>query len=174
MSTESKSPSSTALNRGLRLAAIAYVIGFIAHTADHARRGLSASPEPVIWIGTAGSMLAAVIVTLIVTGHFRARLVAAVGAAAHGIGIAAVHGFPQWGPLSDPLPGGRLDLGTWVAVAAEIGGAGFLAATAWSQLRNDPLGRALNDYESEHGAPTDAELEEARGALGLGGTNDGG
>jgi hypothetical protein len=120
--------------RALRLATIAYMVGFTAHTADHARRGLAASPESVIWIGTAGSMLAAVIVTLIVVGHHRAPLIAATGAAAHGLGVAAVHLFPKWGPLSDPLTGGGLDAGTWAAVSAEIVGAAILAVTAWGEL----------------------------------------
>ncbi len=68
-------------------------------------------------------MLVAVIATVVLTNHRTAPLIAGVGALAHGIGVALSHLLPKWGSLSDPLPGGNVDLGTWIAVIGEIAGA---------------------------------------------------
>jgi hypothetical protein len=123
MSTQSHSGGrlATAVRQmSLRTATALYCVGFLIHNADHARRSVAASPEPVVWAGTFVAMLTAVIVTLVVVGHRHAALSAAVGGAAIAIGVSVSHLLPKWGPLSDPLPGGRVDAFTWFAVLAEI------------------------------------------------------
>jgi hypothetical protein len=107
----------------LRIALAVYLLGFVIHTSDHARRGIAAVPEGVVWIGTAGSMLVAVIATVVLTNHSTAPWIAGLGGLAHGFGVAMSHLLPKWGSLSDPLPGGNVDLATWIAVFGEIAGA---------------------------------------------------
>jgi hypothetical protein len=106
-----------------KVALMVYLVGFVIHTSDHARRGIAAVPEGVVWIGTAGSMLVAAIATVVLTNHRSAPLIAGFGGLAHGIGVALSHLLPKWGQLSDPLPGGDVDLATWTAVLGEIVGA---------------------------------------------------
>jgi hypothetical protein len=122
----------------LRRAAMVYGIGFLIHNADHARRTIAASPEPVVWAGTAVAMLTTVIFTLIAVRHRHAPTVAAFGATLIAFGVAASHLLPKWGFLSDPLPGGNVDAWTWVAVLSEITGAIVLALVAFrvQKVRN--------------------------------------
>jgi hypothetical protein len=116
-------PLSPNAQHQLRTALTGYLLGFVIHTSDHARRGIAVVPEGVVWIGTAGSMLVAVIATVVLTNHRNAPLIAGFGGLTHGIGVALSHLLPKWGSLSDPLPGGNVDLGTWMAVIGEIAGA---------------------------------------------------
>lgn len=60
-------------------------------------------------------------------------------------------------------------LGVAIRAAAEQRGSSisqWFAEAAADRLRNELLDGALSTYESEHGAFTHAELEEARAALG--------
>jgi hypothetical protein len=122
-STSKLRPQSAQVMRQLRLALTMYLAGFVIHTGDHARRGIAVVPEGVVWIGTAGSMLVAIIATVVLTNHSTAPWIAGFGGLAHGVGVALSHLLPKWGPLSDPLPGGNVDLATWIAVLGEIAGA---------------------------------------------------
>jgi hypothetical protein len=119
----------------LRVGLTVYLVGFVIHTADHARRGISVVPEGVVWIGTAGSMLVAVIATVVLTDHAAAPAIAGFGAFAHGVGVALSHLLPKWGPLSDPLPGGSVDLATWIAVFSEISGALLLSVVGFGAFQ---------------------------------------
>jgi hypothetical protein len=121
----------------LRRATAVYSVLFLIHNADHARRGIDASPEPVVWIGTAAAMLTSALVMIVVLHHQLAPLFCAASGAAIAIGVSFSHLLPKWGPLSDPLPGGRVDTYTWIAVVGEILGAAYLAAVAWRILRNE-------------------------------------
>jgi len=116
----------------LRPAAAVFVAGFLLHNADHARRGIDAVTDHVVWAGTAVAVVAAVIITLVVTDHPQAPLVAAAGGLGIAVGVGATHLLPDWGVLSDPL----LDLSatSWIAVLAEIGGALLLGITAARQV----------------------------------------
>jgi hypothetical protein len=128
-------PIRSEADRLLRKGAVIYGFGFLLHNADHARRTIAASPEAVVWAGTATAMLTTVIFTLIAVRHPRAGLVSAVSAAMIAIGVSAVHLLPKWGFLSDPLPGGDVYILTWVAVLAEIGGAIALAGFAFRSTK---------------------------------------
>lgn len=105
----------------LKGAATVFVVGFLLHNADHARRGIDAITDHVVWAGTAVAMVAAVILTLVYTDHPAAAMAAAAGGLGIAVGVSATHLLPDWGVLSDPL----LDLSatSWVAVLAEIAGA---------------------------------------------------
>jgi hypothetical protein len=115
----------------LRRATAIYSLLFLIHNADHARRGIDASPEPVVWIGTAAAMLTSAIVMIVVLRHQLAPMFCAASGAAIALGVSFSHLLPKWGPLSDPLPGGRVDAITWIAVVGEILGAAYLAIVAW-------------------------------------------
>lgn len=116
-----------------------YAVAFMMHNADHARRGIAATPEAVVWAGTGVAMLSAVIVTLVLTRHHLAPLAAALGGAFIAVSVSASHLLPDWGPLSDPLPGGHLDAITWSAVTAEVVAAAVLATVGlrvWRQVQS--------------------------------------
>jgi uncharacterized protein (DUF1778 family) len=62
------------------------------------------------------------------------------------------------------------DLGAAVRAAAEHRGTSvsqWLAEAAADRLRNELLDAALTDYETEHGAFTEAELADAAKTLGV-------
>jgi hypothetical protein len=131
------------LTRGpsLRMATAIYAVGFLIHNADHARRTVAAVPEPVVWAGTVVAMLSSVLITLVVIRHQHAALFAATGGAAIAIGVSLSHLLPKWSTLSDPLPGGRVDMFTWFAVLAEIAGAIVLSVAGFSEVnRNSRVG----------------------------------
>jgi hypothetical protein len=120
--------------------------GFIVHNADHARRGLEVVDEGVVWGGTIVAMLLAVMLTLVAVRHDAAPAVAAVGAFTIVFGVAASHLLPEWGPLSDPLPGGDVDAATWIAVLAEITGAGLVGVVALRILRRNDYAFAITGW----------------------------
>lgn len=125
-------------DRSLGVAALLYGGAFVVHNADHARRGIEATPEALVWAGTGIAMLTAVILTMIAVRHPQASLFAAAGGATIAVGVTLSHMLPKWGPLSDPLPGGRVDAFTWFAVIGEIAGAIVLALAGLRALRTAP------------------------------------
>ena len=60
----------------LRVASIAFAIGFSVHAFDHARRGLNSAPTRVIAIGTIQGALAVLAVWLVLRGHHRGPIAA--------------------------------------------------------------------------------------------------
>ena len=120
--------------RRLTMATGIYIACFALHNADHARRGVQASPEPVMWAGTAVAMLSATLVTLVVVRHRLAPICCAVGGTAIATGVMLSHLLPKWGVLSDPVLVGGIDGWTRVAVMSEIMGAAVLAAAGWRSL----------------------------------------
>ena len=126
------------MSLSMKAAGSLFVAGFVVHNADHARRGVDAVTDHVVWAGTFVAIAAAVILTLVFTDHPEAPLAAAAGGFGIAVGVSATHLLPDWGVLSDPL----LDLSatSWVAVLAEIVGAialGFsgLRAGSWTSPR---------------------------------------
>lgn len=122
-------------HRPLRVAALLLTAGFVVHNADHARRGLDAITDHVVWGGTVVAMVAAAVLTLVATRHPLAPFAAAAGGLAIAVGVSATHLLPGWGALSDPLPGGAVDGLTWVAVLAEVAGAAALGVTGLRIVR---------------------------------------
>lgn len=107
-------------DRTLRFATLAFVAAFIIHNADHARRGVDASPEPVVWAGIAVAMLTAALVTLVATRHGAGPRAAAIVGAAIAIGVAVTHLTPSASPLTDPLTVSGISPLSWIAVLGEI------------------------------------------------------
>ena len=120
----------------LKGAAWLFAASWCVHTADHARRGLAASPEAVTWAGTLVALLAAVAITLILTGHAVAPMVAAVVFPSIAVGVSLSHLPPSWGPLSDPiLVESATDVWSIPAVLVEIAAAAWLGAIAFRIVR---------------------------------------
>ena len=128
--------STSRRERDLHLALLLYATCFVAHNADHARRGVAASPEPVVWAGTAVAMMSAALATLILTKHRLAPVASFVGGTTIAIGVSLTHYLPKWGVLSDPVLTSWADSWTRVAVSLEITGAALLAVTALSVVRS--------------------------------------
>ena len=110
------------------------------HTVDHARRGVDATTDAVVWAGTAVAIIAAVSITLVLARHPTAPFVAAVVFGATAVGVSLTHLLPEWGVLSDPiLVDSTTDRWSVVAVGLEIAAAAWLFGVAWQVLR-------ANDY----------------------------
>lgn len=139
-------PNDAADHRTLRRGALVFAGGFLVHNADHVRRHLDGISEHVVWAGTVVAMVGAVVLTLVATRHPLAPFAAAAAGFGIALGVTATHLLPQWGAFSDPLPGGDVDLATWVAVLAEVAGALVLGAAGLSILRRD--GYTLPRYQS--------------------------
>lgn len=120
---------------GLKVAAVVFTAAFLLHNADHARRGIDVVTDHVVWAGTTVAVIASVALTLIATRHRLAPFAAAVSGLAIAGGVSASHLAPRWSALSDPLPGGEVDLATWVAVLAEVVGALVLGVVGLAQVR---------------------------------------
>jgi uncharacterized membrane protein len=121
----------------LKTAGLVFLVVWAVHTADHARRGVDASSDAVVWIGTLGGLLSAVVLTLVFTRHRLAPIAAAGAGFALAAGFIAVHLLPHWSVLSDSLPDGDVDGFTWLAVLCEIAGALLLGATALRIVRRE-------------------------------------
>lgn len=141
-------------HRPLRIAALAFAAGFAVHNADHVRRGLDAITDEVNTGGLVVAMASAVILTLVATRHPLAPFAAAAGGLAIALGVSATHLLPDWGRLSDPLPGGDVDTLTWVAVLAEVSGALALGVTGLRIVRRQ--GYLLSATPSAPGGPAPA------------------
>lgn len=124
-----------AQHRRLHRAGWVFVAAFVLHNADHARRGVDAVTDEVLWGGTLVGLVAAVTLTLVFTNHRAAAFAATVAGLSIGIGVSATHLLPSWGALSDSLPSGRVDAFTWVAVLAEVLAAFGLGLAGLSVLR---------------------------------------
>ncbi len=127
----------------LKGAAWLFALSWCIHTADHARRGIAASPEGVVWVGTFVAMLATASITVIFSGHSAAPIMAATVFPAIAFGVAASHFLPEWGPLSDPILIGSVSDGWSIpAVSAEVGAAAWLGWVAFRIVRR-------NDYSHD-------------------------
>ena len=125
-------------DRYLRAAAIVYAVGLVLHTADHLRRGLDEVTPAVLWAGNVSTAIGLVTVVLVLAGHRRAPLVAALTGVPIALGVAAVHLLPSWGAVSDPFVG-RAAAGvtawSWTVVLVEIAGALMLGLVGVQMLR---------------------------------------
>jgi hypothetical protein len=119
----------------LRVATLVYPVGFVIHNADHAHRGVGATPEPVVWAGTSVAMLTAVVITFVFTRHPLAPLVAAAGGAAIAIGVAITHLTPITTVVTDPLTVRGISPLSWIAVFGEIITAAVLAIIGLRAMR---------------------------------------
>ena len=126
-------------DRRLRTAGLVFTAGFLAHNADHARRGVDAVTDHVVWAGTTVAVVAAVALTLVFTRHVLAPAVAMAAGFSIVLGVSASHLLPEWSALSDSLAQGDVDALTWAAVMAEIAGALLLCLAGLQIVRRDGL-----------------------------------
>lgn len=115
-------------DRALMSAGVLYAFGTLVHTIDHFRRGAGSVSWELVEVGTIGTVLAAVAVTLIFTRHRLAPFAALAVGLPHGLGIAAVHFLPHWSVLSDQIASTNPQLLSFVAVILEVVGALATAA----------------------------------------------
>lgn len=124
--------------RALRLAALAFAIGVGIHGVDHAIRGFTPVPTPVVIAGNL--QLAGVIATvaLVYLGHRLAPHAAVVIGLASAIGFSLAHLLPTWGWFSDsfvtPVANSGVTWFSWVTVFTEIGTALVFVAVALRTL----------------------------------------
>ena len=124
----------------LKRAAAVYAVGTALHTIDHFRRGAGSTSWETVEIGTVGTILAAIVVTLIFTEHRLAPTAAVAVEFPHGLGIAAVHWLPRWSVLSDSFFDWSAGLMSWAAVSLEIGGAIAVGIAGLLALRTSRAG----------------------------------
>ncbi|HEX2295654.1 MAG TPA: hypothetical protein VHN37_10140 [Actinomycetota bacterium] len=119
--TERIAGSRIGADGALRVAALAFAAGFSVHALDHLRRGLDASPDRVIAVGTVQGLFAVLAVWMAVTG----RRGAPVAAAVVGFGSALLFTYGHVLPVSlDSFvspPRTNVTWFSWVTAAAEIG-----------------------------------------------------
>src|SRR5258708_17590418 len=127
--------------RWLRYAAALYMVGLVAHTADHIRRGTDVISPEVFWAGLASTAIGVATVALVVAGHRLAPLAAAIAGLPIAVGVAAVHLLPHWSALSDAFPGAQGTGATALScgvVLLEIVGAAALGGGAAAIPRPTP------------------------------------
>jgi hypothetical protein len=124
----------------LKRAAWIYAIGTTLHTIDHFRRGAGSTSWELVEVGTAGTILAAIVITLILTEHRLAPTAAVSVGFAHGLGIAAVHWLPRWSVLSDSFFDWSAGPISWTAVTLEVAGAIGVGVAGAIALRRSRAG----------------------------------
>lgn len=125
-------------DRLLTAAALLYAFGFIIHTGDHLRRGLSVETTPVLVLGSVTGVLQVAAIAAVLARHRLAPLFAVAIGFPDAIGIAAVHLLPHWSSLSDAFPGAHgtgVTTLSWVAASVEIVGALVFGAAGLVALR---------------------------------------
>src|SRR6478609_4545383 len=117
-------PHAAVLDRRLWIAGIAFAVGSTVHIVDHLRRGQGSVTDLLFTMGNLALVLQVVTITLILTRHRLAPVVAVAAGFPLAIGFAAAHWLPHWSAMSDPV--WQIDSATWfsyVASTAEILGA---------------------------------------------------
>jgi len=110
--------------RQLLAAGVLFAIGSTIHIVDHLRRGQGSVTETLFWAGNLALVMQAVVVTLILTRHRLAPIVAVGAGFPLALGFFVAHWLPQWSDLSDPV--WEIDTWTWfsyLASTVEIVGA---------------------------------------------------
>jgi hypothetical protein len=122
------------MERALRYATGLYLIGLIAHTADHLRRGTGVITHDVFWAGNLSTLLGVITVVLVFSRHRLAPVMAAAVGLPVALGVAAVHLLPHWSVFSDAFPGAapalKVEAISYVVVITEIVGAALMGIIA--------------------------------------------
>ena len=135
-------------DRRLRTAGLLFIAGFLAHNADHARRGIDAVTDHVVWAGTTVAVVAAVTLTLVFTRHPWAPAVAMAAGFSIALGVSASHLAPEWSAFSDSLPQGDVDALTWIAVMSEVLGAVLMGVVGLGVVRRQGLPTSTPSHRS--------------------------
>jgi hypothetical protein len=118
----------------LRIGAGFFVLGYLAHFADHLARGLSLTPIAVLVAGSVGAIPGVLSVVLVLRRDPVAPLLACVTGALFAVGFLAVHLPPKWGPLSEPFRSG-VTFFDWLSLVLGAGGGLALAFAAVYAMR---------------------------------------
>ena len=119
--------AATAPDAGIRRAAWFFAAASALHVADHLRRGQGSVTELLYVMGNVALVLQIVTIVLVLVGHRRAALLAAVVGIQLGLGFFAAHWLPAWSDMSDPVWQVRsLRWLSYVASSSEIVGALWL------------------------------------------------
>jgi hypothetical protein len=133
----------------LWIAGVLFGVGSAVHSIDHLRRGQGSVTESLYLLGNTALVLQVVAVTLIVTRHRLAPLVAVAVGFPLAIGFTVAHWLPEWSDLSDPV--WEISSLTWfsyVASTVEILGALAIGVTGLAVVRDrglDAFGREPAD-----------------------------
>ena len=120
--------------RRLWLAGAAFAVGTAVHTFDHVRRGQGSVSDELFAAGNVALALQIVVITLILTRHPQAPVLALTGLPLASAFIAS-HWLPHWSALSDSFVDDGAAAFSWFASAAEISGAIAIAVAGLAVLR---------------------------------------
>lgn len=108
-----------AADRRLWIAGVVFGAAATLHTVDHLRRGQGSITDFLFLLGNLSLVIEIVAVTLVVTRHRMAPLVAAAAGLPLAIGFAAAHWLPHWSAMSDPV--WEISSLRWLSYTASIG-----------------------------------------------------
>ena len=123
-------------DRRLVAAGWLFATGSAVHILDHLRRGQGSVSAELNWAGTLALVLQVVVVTLVLTRHRLAPLVAVAAGFSLAVGFFAAHWLPEWSALSDPA--WEIDSWRWFSYLAstmEIVGAVAIGAAGLGVMR---------------------------------------
>jgi hypothetical protein len=129
-----------ARDRRLVAAGWLFATGSAVHMLDHLRRGQGSVSNELNWVGTLALVLQVVVVTLVLTRHRLAALVAVSAGFPLAVGFLAAHWLPEWSALSDPA--WQIDSWRWFSYLAstmEIVGAIAIAVAGLRVVRDRGL-----------------------------------
>jgi hypothetical protein len=133
--------------RRLIVAGVAFAAGTAIHVVDHLRRGQGSVTEVLYVLGTVGLVMQIVTITLVLTRHRWAPLVAVSTGFPLAVGFTAAHWLPTWSAMSDPA--WEIDSFTWfsyLASSAEIAGALIVGIAGLAVVR----ARGLASFAATH------------------------
>ncbi len=114
------------------------------HNYDHFRRGDNSISVALRLVGTAGIVVAGVVIVLALIRHRFAPQAAVIGGVALALGFIAAHWLPTWSVLSDSFVEGDAATFSKVASLLQIAGAVAVAGTGYYALRaRRPSGTVL-------------------------------
>ena len=125
--------------RWLALAGWAFAVGSAVHLFDHLRRGQGSVTEELYWLGNVALVVQVVVITLIVTRHRLAPLLAASFGFPLALGFFAAHWLPEWSAISDPLYENG-SVFSYIASTMEIGAALAVGVAGLAIIRARGLG----------------------------------
>jgi hypothetical protein len=139
------------LDHRLRVAGVVFAIGSAVHVIDHFRRGQGSVTDLLLALGNLALVLQVVTITLILTRHRLAPVVAVAAGFPLAIGFAAAHWLPRWSDMSDPV--WRIESATWfsyLASTAEIVGALAVGLCGLAIVRD----RGIESFSTRAVSPT--------------------
>jgi uncharacterized membrane protein len=122
--------------RFLKAAAVAWLVGYTAHSIDHFRVGIGSTPVLVFVVGLLGSLVGVYWAWRIAHDDPRGPVYALVLGASLTVGFLVVHLPPRWGggTYSEPYPG-NADALQWITLAMAVLGSAVLAVAGAASLR---------------------------------------